>query len=143
MTYKVLSEVDPDSRYNDIGMSSIANEFEDRFPEYMFDGPNGTYTSVFVFPEGMEITNTSAKEMFELLEPEFVLNDTVTSSDKYEPEIKEIYKAQILWKNGVIDASQYKKCKEKYFKILEERELSEEAISKQIEMAIELDIILE
>ena len=57
------------------------------------------------------------------LEPEITLDDAVTSSDKYEPEIKEIYKNQILWKNNVIDAGKYKELKNKHFQMLKEREL--------------------
>lgn len=83
VSYRIIAEVDPDSRYNDIGMAAIANEFEDKFPKYMFDGKYGTYTSVFVFPEGIEITNTSAKGMFELLNLEPVLNDVVAEQIKY------------------------------------------------------------
>lgn len=143
VSYKVLPEVDPDRRYNGIGMAALASEFEDRFPEYMFNGAYGTYTGVFVFPEGIEITNTSAKAMFELLEPEFTLDDAVTSSDKYEPEIKEIYKNQILWKNNVIDAGKYKELKNKQFQLLKDRECSKTIISEQIELAKELDVFLE
>ena len=109
----------------------------------MFNGEYGTYTGVFVFLEGIEITNTSAKAMFELLEPEFTLDDAVTSSDKYEPEIKEIYKNQILWKNGVIDAGKYKELKNKQFQLLKDRECSKTIISEQIELAKELDVFLE
>lgn len=143
VSYKVLPEVDPDCRYNGIGMAALASEFEDRFPEYMFNGAYGTYTGVFVFPEGIEISNTSAKAMFELLEPEFTLDDAVTSSDKYEPEIKEIYKNQILWKNGVIDTSKYKEFKDTHFQMLKDRECSENIILEQVELAKELDVILE
>lgn len=143
VSYKVLPEVDPDCRYNGIGMAALASEFEDRFPEYMFNGEYGTYTGVFVFPEGIEITNTSAKSMFELLEPEFTLDDAVTSSDKYEPEIKEIYKNQILWKNNVIDAGKYKELKNKHFQMLKERECSEKIVLEQIELAKEFDVFLE
>lgn len=143
VTYKVLSEVDPDSRYNDIGMAALATEFEDRFPEYMFNGQYGTHTGVFMFTESIEITNTSAKAMFELLEPEFILEDAVTSSDKYEPEMKEIYKANLLWKNGVIDTQEYNRIKEISLENLKERVDSRETISEQIELAKEMGVILE
>ena len=71
------------------------------------------------------------------------MDDAVTSSDKYEPEIKEIYKNQILWKNNVIDAGKYKELKNKHFQMLKERECSEKIVLEQIELAKEFDVFLE
>lgn len=141
VTYRIIDNANPDVNYNEIGKQEIANEFEDMFPEYMFDGKYGTYTTTFIFPDGLEVTNTSARELFKLLEPEFVVEDDVTSSEKYNLEIKELYKKHILWLNGVIDSKEYSDSKEQYISVRENSESNKADFELCLELEKELGVL--
>lgn len=123
--------------YNDI----LADEFRDYLPKYVGSEKSKLYTGKFILPVGLEVTNASGKELFDLLHTEFHVIDDITNSTWYVKEIKELYKKYILLENGVINIDEYCLLKEKYISDYRICEKNDERYRQQIEAAKEIGLL--
>lgn len=140
IVYEKRRNPDMDALFAEVAQSNIAAAFAEEFPTYPFDEA-GMYTGTFSLPNGLEVSNTSGKALFALLSAKFYVVDEVMQDARYEKEIRELYKAQVLKENGVIDYKRYEQEKRKYLQVYEAREQNREAYAQQMQFARDLGLI--
>lgn len=92
------------------GNGILANMCKPLLPTYMHGIADDTaivYKNLYSFGPGINVTNNSAAALFDLFGAEFVVDDRVTQSSKANAFFKEVYKANILLRDAVIDANGY------------------------------------
>lgn len=90
--------------------SLLATLFSPYLPVYHEGNKNGRpviYKNLFEFGSGIKITNTSARNVRDLLQSEVQVDDIVTRDLRYNSFFKEIYKTGILFREQVITAKEY------------------------------------
>lgn len=90
--------------------SLLSTLFSSYLPVYHEGNKNGRpviYKNLFEFGSGIKITNTSARNVRELLQSEVQVDDIVTRDLRYNSFFKEIYKTGILFREQVITAKEY------------------------------------
>lgn len=90
--------------------SLLSTLFSPYLPVYHEGNKNGRpviYKNLFEFGSGIKITNTSARNVRDLLQSEVQVDDIVTRDLRYNSFFKEIYKTGILFREQVITAKEY------------------------------------
>ncbi|MDE6024904.1 MAG: hypothetical protein K2G45_05560 [Lachnospiraceae bacterium] len=90
------------------------NLFTDLFrpclPDYTYNtvvADMNSYKNLYGILDDIYFTNNSAKHLFDLLNVKFRVDDKVTMSTKVNFFFKDAYKANILLRDGVVDANGY------------------------------------
>lgn len=135
--YEKRSNPNVDKEYQEVLLENIGKEFNDVLPEYSIE-KEGVYTGKFVLPIGLEVTNTSGKALFNILSAEFHIVDEVMQSTVYSKEIKEIYKAHILYENHIITDDAYAEIKEQRLNECKKNENDNSKYQQQVQLAKEL-----
>lgn len=90
----------------------IAKLFAPYLPEYTQATSEGNLIyqkDLYYIEPGIYVTNTSVSNLMELLpRVPFLLDDEVCRSDRFDEYFKEIYRASVLCKTGVISLEEYK-----------------------------------
>lgn len=101
----------PQQDYKELQKASlISTVFSNYIPSYRevnYQGKRSFRKNLYVFDNGIRFTNTSAKDIFEILDMEFLVDDEVTKSTKFNDEFKNLYKNRILLNDHVIDINEY------------------------------------
>lgn len=111
ISYRKKQRVNEKNDYAAFQTDSIVTElFRPYLPDYihMREEPAAfLYKNLYGIGNDIYVTNRSAAAVFELLGVEFQVEDRVTQSDKVNIYFKDIYKANILLRDNVIDANGY------------------------------------
>ncbi|MBD5096681.1 MAG: hypothetical protein HDT40_06730 [Lachnospiraceae bacterium] len=84
--------------------------FKPYLPDYTYNtvaSDKNSYKNLYGITGGIYFTNKSAKNLFDLLNVEFQVDDKVTTSSKVNIFFKDAYKANIMLRDNVIDANGY------------------------------------
>ncbi|MDE5873106.1 MAG: hypothetical protein K2H07_04265, partial [Lachnospiraceae bacterium] len=84
--------------------------FKPYLPDYTYNtvaSDKNSYKNLYGITGGIYFTNRSAKNLFDLLNVEFQVDDKVTTSSKVNVFFKDAYKANIMLRDNVIDANGY------------------------------------
>lgn len=91
--------------------SFISMVFEPFLPDYyeksIMDG-TAFYKNLYCLDGDIYFTNTSAKNVFDITGANFKVADEVTKEDAHGEGFVNVYKANILWRDGVISSKEYK-----------------------------------
>ncbi len=88
----------------------LTTVFKPYLPDYTYNtvaSDKNSYKNLYGITGGIYFTNTSAKNLFDLLNVEFQVDDKVTTSSKVNVFFKDAYKANIMLRDNVIDANGY------------------------------------
>ncbi|MBE5962103.1 MAG: hypothetical protein E7256_12120 [Lachnospiraceae bacterium] len=99
--------------------------------------------NLYTIAPDIKVTNTSAKAVFDLLQPEFVVEDRVMDSDLYSPYFKSAYKLNILLRDGVIQINEYKQKVKEVLESLADANISLEEFHKNMEQLVKGRMITE
>lgn len=102
----------PDKEYQRFKYPSfISMVFEPFLPDYYekasSDG-RGFYKNLYRLDKDMYFTNSSAKNILEITGASFKVADEITKEHSHGEDFVNVYKANILWRDGVISANEYK-----------------------------------
>lgn len=102
----------PDTEYKQFkGMSVVALAFSPFLPDYYQKRTeNGTafYKNLYRLGKDMYFTNTSAKNVFDMTGADFEVKDDITEDMRHGEDFKNAYKANLLWRDGVLSSAEYK-----------------------------------
>lgn len=91
--------------------SYIASLFSPFLPQY-YEKLQGeekkSYKNLYIINPKLKVTNTSARNLFDILDLEFGIEDAVMESTRYSPYFKLAYKSNVLLRDRVIDIEEYK-----------------------------------
>lgn len=88
----------------------LTSVFRPYLPDYTHNtvaSDKNSYKNLYGITGGIYFTNKSAKNLFDLLNVEFKVDDKVTTSSKVNVFFKDAYKANIMLRDSVIDANGY------------------------------------
>ncbi|MCM1173299.1 MAG: hypothetical protein NC393_14380 [Clostridium sp.] len=88
----------------------LTSVFKPYLPDYAHNtvaSDKNSYKNLYGITGGIYFTNRSAKNLFDLLNVEFRVDDKVTTSSKVNIFFKDAYKANIMLRDNVIDANGY------------------------------------
>lgn len=91
--------------------SYIASLFSPFLPQYyekLQGNERKKYKNLYIIGPKLKVTNTSARNLFDILELEFNIEDTVMESTRYSPYYKLAYKSNILLRDRIINIEEYK-----------------------------------
>ena len=98
--------------YEELKKSSyIASIFSPYLPNYyekIYEQQKRTYKNLYVIGPELKVTNTSARNLFDILELEFSVEDQIMESKRTNPYFKLAYKSKILLQDRVIDLQEYR-----------------------------------
>lgn len=104
-------KAEPDKDYRPFTHATlVAKVFREHLPSYQETVENGKhsfYKNLYVIGTHMEITNTSAKNIFSILSVPFVIRNDVTRSQRYSEYFKEAYRCSTLCKDLVITKAEF------------------------------------
>lgn len=103
---------EPDKEYLRFKYPSFLSVvFEPFLPDYYEkstkDG-RGFYKNLYRLGEDMYFTNTSAKNVFDMTRANFKVADEITKESAHGEDFVNVYKANILWRDGVLSSEEYK-----------------------------------
>lgn len=137
----------PKSDYEEFSKPSFLGVvFGSFLPTVYEDSINGRSIfrkNLYTIAPDIKVTNTSAKAVFDLLQPEFVVNDRVMDSEIYSPYFKSAYKLNILLRDGVIQVNEYKQKVKEVLESLAEAKISLEEFHKNIDQLVKGRMITE
>lgn len=109
--YHKRVKAEPDRDYRPFTHATlVAKVFREHLPSYQETVENGKrffYKNLYVAGSHMEITNTSAKNLFDILTVPFVIHNDVTESRRYSEYFKEAYRCSTLCKDLVITKAEF------------------------------------
>lgn len=109
--YHKRVKAEPDKDYRPFTHATlVAKVFREHLPSYQETVENGKrsfYKNLYVVGSHMEITNTSAKNLFSILSVPFVIHNDVTKSQRYSEYFKEAYRYSTLCKDLVISKTEF------------------------------------
>lgn len=88
----------------------LTDSFRSYLPDYNHSNKTTdltSYKNLYGIGQGIYFTNNSAKNLFDLLGVEFLVEDKVTTSNKVNVYFKDAYKANIKLRDNVLDANGY------------------------------------
>lgn len=110
--YKKGVKADPDKEYKKFkGPSVVSLAFSQFLPDYYEKSEfakTGFYKNLYRLGEDMYFTNTSAKNVLDIVRADFEVSDDVTEDMRHGEDFKNAYKANLLWRDGVLSSKEYK-----------------------------------
>lgn len=88
-------------------VSMVFSEYRPVYQSIIKDKRQLEVKNLYRIGEDIRFTAPSARELLELLQPEFVVDDEVMRSDDYNQYFKQIYKQRILLNDGAMNMNQY------------------------------------
>lgn len=114
-------------------MKQVFSPYLPAYHEGTKDGRHVIYKDLFELGDGLFITNTSAKAIMALVQPEFVVDDRIMRDAAHNAFFKEIYKQGILFREQVISPKEYKEQVNDYLENLAESVVSDEEYGKTLQ----------
>lgn len=110
--YQRMVEAKPVSDYQNFMepclVTKLFSEYLPNYKEGSYRGKMGAFKNLYTVIPDIRFTNTSARNLLDILEVEFAPVDEITESTMYSEYYKTAYRASILWKDGVITTVEYK-----------------------------------
>ncbi|MGP1611821.1 MAG: hypothetical protein ACTTG8_01915 [Catonella sp.] len=110
--YETGVKSSPDVEYNEYkGVSVVALAFSPFLPDYYQKRTEyGTafYKNLYRLGKDMYFTNSSAKNVLDITGADFEVEDDITKDMRYGEDFKNAYKANLLWRDGVLSSAEYK-----------------------------------
>ena len=112
LCYEKGIKSNPDTEYKQFkGMSVVALAFSPFLPDYYqkrTDYGTAFYKNLYRLGKDMYFTNTSAKNVFDITGADFEVKDDITEDIRHGEDFKNAYKANLLWRDGVVSSDEYK-----------------------------------
>lgn len=112
LTHETGVRAFPDKEYQRYKYPSfISMVFEPFLPNYYEKATSegrGFYKNLYRLDNDIYFTNTSAKNVLEITGANFKVADEITKEHSHGEDFVNVYKANILWRDGVISAKEYK-----------------------------------
>ncbi len=99
--------------------------------------------NLYVITPELKVTNTSARNLFDILEADFILQDAVMTSAKFDSYFKMAYKSNVLLRDRVITAEEYKDKIRILLTSISQGEMSERTYIELINQLEEYKLITE
>ncbi len=99
--------------------------------------------NLYVITPELKVTNTSARNLFDILETDFILQDAVMTSAKFDSYFKIAYKSNVLLRDRVITAEEYKEKIRILLASISQGEMSERSYVELINQLEEYKLITE
>ncbi|MEG2439968.1 MAG: hypothetical protein RSB37_00520 [Acetivibrio sp.] len=122
-------------------ITKLFSEFLPQYKEGTYRGKPGVYKNLYRMAPDIQITNTSARNLFDVLGVDFEIKDEVTNSDFYSAYYKMAYKTNILWKDGVIGTSEYKEKIKELLNLVATEKLSKQIFDELLEQLVKNKLI--
>ncbi|MBR6222821.1 MAG: hypothetical protein IKQ71_05245 [Lachnospiraceae bacterium] len=126
--------------------SLLKKVFEDYLPQVHERGSGSVkrgFKNLYIIGDDIEITAKSAKNVFDMIDSNFEIDDKFTRSGEYGEEFIEMYKAYTLFRDQITDAVVYKNT---VTRILDEMALSnmlDSALKHNLDQMMEVHFISE
>lgn len=88
-------------------ISMVFSEYRPVYQSIIKDKRQVEVKNLYRIGTDIRFTAPSARELLELLQPEFVVDDEIMRSDDYNQYFKQIYKQKILLNDGALNMNQY------------------------------------
>lgn len=124
--------------------SFISMVFEPFLPDYYEKSSmNGTdfCKNLYRLNEDIFFTNTSAKNILEITGASFKVADEVTKESRHGEDFVNVYKANILWRDGVLSANEYKDRVTELLSNLAKADVGSEEFQKILSRMYEYNLI--
>lgn len=145
ITYERGVMAQTNCEYTDFKTGSfVAQVFKESMPTYykaMKNGKQGYFKNLYSITPDLKVTNTSARALFDLLKLDFGIYDAVTNSPRYNEYYKMAYKANVLWKDQVINTEEYRERIKEIFLTLKEVGISGSEYDELTEQMVEGKLI--
>ena len=99
--------------------------------------------NLYIISPELKVTNTSARNLFDILEVDFILQDTVMISEKFDAYFKMAYKSNILLRDRVITPEEYKDKIKILLTSISQSEMSERSYIELVNQLEEYKLITE
>ena len=99
--------------------------------------------NLYVIHPELKVTNTSARNLFDILGVDFLLQDSVMGSARFDSYFKMAYKSNILLRDRVITAEEYKEKIRMLLNSISQGEMSERNYIELIDQLEEYKLITE
>lgn len=88
-------------------VSMVFSEYRPVYQSIIKDKRQVEVKNLYRIGEDIRFTAPSARELLELLQPEFVVDDEIMKSDDFNQYFKKVYKQKILLNDGALNMNQY------------------------------------
>ena len=145
--YEKAAEVKSSSEYEEFKKHSfVGSVFFSYLPTYYEKVKNERRMyckNLYTISPELKVTNTSARNLFDILEVDFILKDAVMTSDKFDAYFKMAYKSNILLRDRVITPEEYKDKIRILLMSISQSEMSERSYIELINQLEEYKLITE
>lgn len=135
----------PQEDYKELTAGSLLHlVFSSYLPTTFDRNQNGILTTrknLYVIGPGICFTNTSARNVFEVLDVEFEVEDEITRMGKFDEDFIRLYQNQILLKDQVLDVFEYR---QRVIRILHEMaasEISDEEFLRRLRQMVKYHMV--
>lgn len=99
--------------------------------------------NLYVINPDLKVTNTSARNLFDVLETDFILKDAIMNATRFDSYFKMAYKSNVLLRDRVITADEYKEKIRILLTSISQGEMSERSYIELINQLEEYKLITE
>lgn len=143
--YKKMEEAKPEMDYEAFKTPSfvekIFSEFLPVYKEGIYRGKMGFYKNLYTVAPDIHVTAASARNLMDVLELDFDVNDEITNGGIYSEYYKSAYRTNILWKDSVISTNEYKERIKTLLSTMASEKLSKQVYEKLLIQLVEHKLI--
>ena len=136
---------DPARDYEELTSPSVVGSlFSKYLPAYyeiIKGGRRMIVKNRYVIAPDIKFTNTSAASLFDLLDVGFKVDDEYIRSARFSDYFKEAYRFNILWKDGIYSANEYKNKIQALLKRMTDETPHQEELSERLEQMVAFRLI--
>lgn len=135
----------PSLEYVSLRKSPLMNSvFSPFLPSYYEESRNGITVfrkNLYVVSTGIKFTNGSIRAIFDLLDLDFEVKDNCTNSDRFNDYFKLIYKQNILFRDQVLEVSEFQNKIKKLLKDMADASINDEIFEETLELLVSYRLI--
>ncbi len=147
LEYQRAVEANPDKEYPAFQKNSpVTSVFKAFLPDYYQQRKNGVISdlkNLYRMAGDLAFTNTSVKNVMEVLKPGFRVKDAVTSGNRYGAYFTESYQQNILLRDRVLEVDEYKERMKGLLQQMAQEEISLREFRHRLEELVEYRFITE
>ena len=147
LEYQRAVEASPDKEYPAFQKNSpVTSVFKAFLPDYYQRRKNGVISdlkNLYRMAGDLAFTNTSVKNVMEVLKPGFRVKDAVTSGNRYGAYFTESYQQNILLRDRVLEVDEYKERMKGLLQQMAQEEISLREFQHRLEELVEYRFITE
>ena len=145
--YEKNAPVDPDNDYKSLEAGTMNHLVFSSYLPTIFDrNQNGMITTcknLYVIEPGIRFTNTSAKNVFDVLGVEFTVEDGITRSGKFDEDFIKLYENQILLKDQVLDVIEYRQRVLEILYAMADSDISDQEFVRRLKQMVRYHMVSE